>query len=206
MTNKKSASLQRVLDVAAEFFLASRFESVSMTAIAQAAHCSTTTMYDVYGSKESLFVAAMRARLRPAPILRPHGESGFKTLLEYALIRISEISTAETRLVVGAVLQQYELMRDIFAAGMDRSREESDLALFELIRSAQQEGMLRPLPEEVVLDSFRCFTAFEPLLSLFYGSARHVSPRRIVFGLFTPLVTERGEAALRDFIDERFGL
>jgi AcrR family transcriptional regulator len=58
MPDRKKRSLEAALAEAIRQFSTRGYEDVSVNEIAAAAQCSTTTIYDVYGNKMGLYVAA----------------------------------------------------------------------------------------------------------------------------------------------------
>jgi AcrR family transcriptional regulator len=99
----KTKTLQRLLETAADLFLEQGFDNVSVAAIAKAAHCSTATVYDIYGNKEGLFAEAISLALTPTLIEWNAETSGFLALLQYTHERIIELSTVRVRRLVRAV-------------------------------------------------------------------------------------------------------
>lgn len=67
MTDKKRFSIERVKEIAAEEFARQPLENVSMSDIAAKAHCSTATIYQVFGSKQQLYRIAVQTSLALAP-------------------------------------------------------------------------------------------------------------------------------------------
>jgi AcrR family transcriptional regulator len=201
MTHKKAESLQRALDVAATLFTLHRFEGVSIAAIARSAHCSTTTIYDVWSSKEQLFIAAMTARLRAVEIpLPPPGGSGFEMLLQWALQRVRTLSSPAVCDVWRAVLRQTELMRSEMATALQRGRAGGDQLLKEAIARSIEEGSLRPADPGAIETHFRAVTAHGTLLGgLMCDQSIRLSEQDTLVHLFEPLVTEQGRTLLDRF-------
>jgi len=202
MTRKKTDSLQRVLEVATDFFIRQRFDDVSMAGIAKAARCSTTTMYEVYGGKEQLFMAALEKLLHPAPLVRSAGMTAFAQLLATAQARIEVMSVPRTRGMIMAIMRGPDPLRERYGEVIAASRKAVRQELHAAIESAVAAGRLRPLPAEVVLDNFFAVTAYEPmLLALLEDIDFPSSPSRLLRSLFVPLVTEAGRYELEMLLE-----
>lgn len=200
--------MHRVLKVAAELFVTHRFEDVSMTTISREARCSKTTMYEVYSSKEKLFIAALSKRLEPHSVPNITGIPGFELLLNYAWERITAYASPDLHIVLRAVARQPELMRATFAAELKQGRLAWDSSLLTLIEAAAREGHLRDLNQFAILDIIKAMTTHEPLHeSLLYGleRIRPVSTRRIMRNLFSALVSDSGAPILRRYLHQRRG-
>jgi AcrR family transcriptional regulator len=59
MSNKKTESLNRAIQTAAELFSERPFEDVQIAEIAARAHCSSATIYEAFETKKGLFRAAL---------------------------------------------------------------------------------------------------------------------------------------------------
>jgi len=197
---KKTKTLQRLLETAANLFLEQGFDNVSVAAIAKAAHCSTATVYDIYGNKEGLFAEAISLALTPTLIEWNAETSGFLALLQYTHERIIELSTVRVRRLVRAVIMQPELTKDTFARTDRDNRQQNETALKALIGTSIAEGMLRECDLQVLLDHLRAMTNECILTSLLHGNPQPPLPDLLVRAVFLPLVTEEGARALQQYL------
>lgn len=98
----------RIRWAAAEFFIERGFEAVSIAEIAAAAHCSTATIYEMFQTKEALYLDAVshfQLRFEP-PRMRTADRDGdaLGLILEYCVQRIEFLEAARTRGVMLASL------------------------------------------------------------------------------------------------------
>jgi AcrR family transcriptional regulator len=202
MSNKKSETLQRVLEIASLLFVEHPFAEVSVITIARLAHCSTTTLYDVFGSKEQLFAAAVRQRLAEClPQLDTlHERQGLDALLEFTRARIEALSRPTTRAILGAISKQAEILQPVLARQMTEAQRETDETAYRCIRGALAEGSLRPLPEETLRYSIFAVSAYGPGLLSLYGTQYPVSMSDAIRMTFEPIVSESGKVILERYL------
>jgi len=203
MTSKKKDSLQRVLEAAATLFTSHRFEDVSIAAIASRARCSTTTIYDVWESKEKLFISAMTTRMSQLeiPLPAPAG-SCFERLMHWTVQRVRTLSSQAVCDAWHAMLQQRALMRAEMVAAVFRGRRSGDDFLNEVIGRAVEEGSLRSLAPATIETHVRAVTTHVSLLAhLLNDPSLQLSERDTVERLFAPLVTAQGQLELTNFLE-----
>ncbi|MDB6060619.1 MAG: TetR/AcrR family transcriptional regulator [Verrucomicrobiaceae bacterium] len=204
MTDKKARSLQRVLEIAAQTFVQQPFESVSVGAIAEAAHCSTATIYDIYRSKQELFLAAISHALyeyRSPHIVEKGNEISLRNLFLYAEARTRFLSSPEYRNIRRAVKSQAYL-----TAPLERefASQQHDLVMADLmpeVISCCEADLLRPLPPKIITRNiaagvFYAATVHEVML----GGEEPIKFDEVIRFIFTPLVSPQGERQLADFL------
>jgi AcrR family transcriptional regulator len=202
MTEAKGESVQRILDVAGDIFVWHRLEDVSMSTIAQLAHCSTATLYQAFGSKENLFVSAMGHRLdRSVPSVQEPLHAGFVALLHIVRVRIETVSTPPNRALFRALCRQPELMQRPINEIMKRVRQRFIDLLDPQIRVAIEEGLLRPLPQAVISNAIMGLSVYEASqTSLLFGNDDSASLAQTLRQTFLPLVSEKGAEVLDRYL------
>lgn len=207
-TQAKSESVQRILDVAGDIFVWHRLEDVSMSTIAQLAHCSTATLYQAFGSKENLFVSAMGHRLEQSvPTVRePLRQAGLAALLHIVRVRVETVSTPPNRALFRALCRQPDLMQRPINEIMKRVRQRFIDLLDPQIRVAVEEGLLRPLPQAVISNAIMGLSVYEASqTSLLFADDDSASPAQILRNTFLPLVSEKGADVLEQYLFELEG-
>jgi AcrR family transcriptional regulator len=204
VTDKKIQSLQRVLDCAARIFTDRRFEAVSVNEIAALAHCSTATIYDVYGNKESLFLAAITYKLdnivRPRIVERDG--SPLERLLAYAEARARWLAAPEQRKVTRSLLCEHERVGHLVRDDMTAQYVLTTKALSQSIRKCLAAGLLREFGEEALAHNILAGTIYEPLVfGLVYGEEAPVDFADILRKVFTPLVSDKGAFELGRYLN-----
>ena len=164
---------RRILDIAAERFIAGGYEKTTLDAIAKVAGVTKRTIYENIGDKVALFHAVCTERLPQALKaefdLRPKGKSTrenlrglARTVLNYSL---SEETVALTRMLMVERIRFPDLVGQ--AAGAMR-------ALYnELIRTALDEmvelGLLPPSSTSHTADYFYDIVVGNALLQMLFG-------------------------------------
>jgi AcrR family transcriptional regulator len=191
--------LDRVREVAAKAFSEQTFEKVSIASIAAEAHCSTATIYQVYGSKQGLFLeaAAYSADIYGWPVLRPGEPGSLSGLLGYACDRIDYLSSMQT----------YGYLRSGAAEKEFRAFAQSALTqcnpfvgVTQEVRRAMDAGLLRRTDALAAAYAICAGVGFEAVThGLLFGSDATVDRLLIVRLIFTPLVTRKGCKQLEIF-------
>ena len=206
MADKKTQSLQRVLECATLLLAEKAFEAVSMTEIAELAHCSTATIYDVYGSKENLFIAAVTHALQTMEMPRVPAQglsNPLEKLLAYVEARARWFARPEQRKVSRSMVSPFARMRNVVAARMREERGYMQDMLAHIVKMAVEAGLLREVGEDVIVYNIMAGTIYEPLLfGLIFGEETVVRFEDVVRKVFTPLVTEVGRVELEKFLSK----
>lgn len=204
MTKKKIFTLARLSEVAAKAFCEQPFRDVSVTKIAAEAHCSTTTIYQIYGSKEALFIEAMRhgASGLVAPTVTPAGDGSLSGLLAYAVKRIEFLSSPPTLGYLEADLREVETYKRILSDSM-LSQQLNLHALVDEVRECIEGGALRPGDARATAYLIYVGLGFD-LISrrLLTSDNVKVDKMRVIEMVFTPLAADRGAQELKAFIEE----
>lgn len=203
MTDKKAQSLRRVLDSAAGF-LARGADDVSMREIADRAHCSTATIYAVYGTKENLLLAAlchMLERLGWPPLPNDHPGKPFEGLLAYAEARARWFARPEQRRVSRSVVSPSGPVRKAVADDMLGKYRLTTAALARVVSHCVAAKSLRALDPDAVAYGILAGTIYEPLVfGLICGEDTEVDFPTMIRKIFTPLVTAKGRRELESRI------
>lgn len=203
MAKRKTDTLHRLLDIAAEMFIAHRYEDVSVSAIARAARCSTATIYEIYGNKQGLLLSVMQERLLPQPVTTPAGTPGLATLLQYVEARLDVVYRTGHAGLVRTALRQPEAVGEMFAKFARANRDRHEHAITALIEGALAEGTLRALPAAVIFEHIEAMAHLPALQILLLGVESTQPAHRILFDLFLPLVSDTGANTLEQHLAAR---
>lgn len=206
MTTKKTLSLDRVVTVAGEEFSRRRFEEVSVSEIAQNAHCSTSTIYEVFGGKLELFRSAMLRRLMSSwpekadPDVRP----AFLGLLQYFDKRMRSLASKESRQICRALFEQNYFMNVSVTEELTKQRADLQEMFSDRVSNAIAEGTLKALPVESVSYLLAASCAYESVLyGMTFGVDYVFDFHEVTRKTFLPFVTETGAAILEDFLNNQ---
>lgn len=204
MTDKKARSLQRVLEIAAQTFVQQPYENVSVGAIAEAAHCSTATIYDIYRSKQELFLAAISHALYECRT--PHFEGSgnresLRNLFLYAEARTRFLSSENYRSVRRALSSQAYLTAPLQREFASQQHEMVRADLLPEVIACCEAGLLRPIPAEIVVRNIVAGVVYEASVhEVLQDDEAPIEFDGVIHYIFIPLVTERGEKQLRDYL------
>lgn len=197
MSNKKSESLQRVLEIAATTFLNHSYEAVSVTEIARRARCSKATVYDAFSNKEGLFEASLWHAITPPPLEWHDGDPGLPALVHYMHHLLWQLGSVKVCSLMRTVIRQPVLTAKVFQRADRQAREQRDRTLLRMIEAAQAQGMLRPLQSTTLWSHLRAATNERVLMNLLYQPASLDEAEGLLEDLFLPLVTPQGATTLR---------
>jgi AcrR family transcriptional regulator len=204
MSDKKLKALQRVLDHAAKAVAEGTFHTVSVNEIAELAHCSTATIYEVYGNKENLFLAALSHTLQSMERPRFQAqESGcpLERLLSYTEARARWLAGTKQRKISRSVVAPNDRMRHLVSEDLRNEALYTVEVLSLTIQSSMNAGLLRPLEPETVVYNIMAGTIYEPLVfGLIFGEETPVHYAHMLRHVFTPLVTAKGRQVLEKFL------
>jgi AcrR family transcriptional regulator len=206
MSDKKTTSLAAALDVAADVFSRHPFTEVKVADIARRAHCSTTTIYEVYGGKEGLFIAAMRHLIGRA--------QAREAVWPGAPIEVL-LAAAESHARFMGSRTSRKTFRNVFAAvGGEGAHAAVAVALrqrfaglFGDFRSAVEACLasddLCPFAPGAIVEHILAGTIWRPLLlAMMFGDDEPVgmSYPDLVAQVMGPLVTEKGALAVGAYL------
>jgi len=208
MRNKQLA-LKRVKEVASVAFAKRGFDKVTVGEIAARAHCSTATIYEIYGSKSELYFEVRRDKAKsvhiPMPRKVPNAKS-LQSLLSYACDRIRSVSE------IPDIQNYYKPPKRIDKKrlrGITRGlvRRATPLpTLKPAVEQAMQAGLLRRTDAEAT--AYLIWTALgweAAMLGFLYDSEVEIDPAEVIRMVFTPLVTRegiRGDAGVLEHVVE----
>ncbi|MFM6832790.1 MAG: TetR/AcrR family transcriptional regulator [Novosphingobium sp.] len=203
MTTKKTLSLDRVVTVAGEEFSRRRYEDVSVSEIAQNAHCSTSTIYEVFGGKVELFRSAMLMRLTSSwpekadPQVRP----ALLGLVQYFDKRMRSLASKESRQICRALFEQNYIMNISVTEELAKQRTDLQEMFCDRVSSAIAEGTLKTLPVESVSYLLAASCGYESVLyGMTFGVEYAFDFNEVTRKTFLPFLTEPGVAILEDFL------
>jgi AcrR family transcriptional regulator len=208
VSDKKVHSLTRVLEVAAGLFCSRKYADVSISEISASAHCSTSTIYAVFGNKENLFLEAIlylnRTRVRSAARFST-SPSSFN-LFRFAEMRIRSLATPQRRGAMRAISAQPELARPLLDRIPHPRCGYDPAALDGEISACVKAGYLRAVKPHIIAYHIVAVTAYEPVvLGLLYGEEPAIDVAEVLRNVFIPLVTPEGERLLEAFIAAEIG-
>ena len=155
---KSDAKKQAMLDAATTLFLEKGFDGTSMDEVARIAHVSKQTVYTHFSSKEGLFSAAIKARLKDVypnqSVTRAKAPTVEAALLALAndIVRLvlSPDAIALVRLMAAVAGKSNSLVELFWASGPSEIEEQ----LTDLIRGWRDEGSLQTDDSELAAADF----------------------------------------------------
>jgi AcrR family transcriptional regulator len=201
MSNKKTESLNRAIQTAAELFSERPFEDVQIAEIAARAHCSSATIYEAFETKKGLFRAALLHNSGANwPVLTRTGTpTTLFPLMTFLVERIGGLSKPSMHNFwrsVSSDTTHVEKVMQHSLLGPDRLG-----VMVEEVQLCMDEGLLRAADASAVAYLLMAGTGFEPVVyGLMYGRAAATSPIAIVEAVLSPLVTELGRQELAAFV------
>lgn len=204
MSDKKVRSIERAVEVAARAFAFRKFNDVTIAEISQAAQCSTTTIYAIFGNKEGLFLEAMSHLLQTqVPEVRSNNRSALCRLVSFAEARVRSLSSPVVRGAVRAISGQIDTAQVLVDHLAEQQCGKVIAILEPQIDACVQHNLLRPLGTENLAYSIMAVTAYEPIVfGMLYGNDKSVDVTGVLRKAFAPLVTPSGEAMLTQLLDE----
>jgi AcrR family transcriptional regulator len=201
MSNKKTESLNRAIQTAAELFSERPFEDVQIAEIAARAHCSSATIYEAFETKKGLFRAALlhNTGAKWPELTREHAPTTLFPLMNFLTARIAGLSRPRMhnfwRSVSSDTTHVEKVMQnsllDIGRLGV----------MVEEVQACMDEGLIHAGDASAVAYLLMAGTGYEPVVyGLLYGRAAATSPSAIVEAVLTPLVTDTGRKELAAFI------
>lgn len=200
MANKKALALDRVISITSQMILERNYADISVAEIASEARCSTATIYEVYGTKDNLYVDALAQLLYAwAPPAPGHGEGcALQVILQYAQARTEYFAHRQTRMLVKALRESGERGR-IVAQQLMEARA-SFGALVMLVEQAFDEQTLRRTDGESVAYLIAAGAIYEAFTgAVLLGNDAPVDVAMIMKRIFLPLVEGEGIAILERF-------
>jgi AcrR family transcriptional regulator len=201
MSSKKTESLNRALDVAADMFFARGVDGVSVAEISADARCSLATIYDVFGSKTGLLRAVLEQRFAPVPcIAQLDAPPALAPLLDYFADRIATLGSVEVRNVLRYGGAEPGALQGSYEVALRRNR--SLASVIREVRQAMEAGLLRDGDPADLAFLMMAGTGFEPVMyGLLFGDEVGRYPTAILRSVFAPLVTPRGGVELRAYLE-----
>lgn len=203
MSHKKTESLARAVEAAAAMFSEKAFEQVQVAEIAARARCSSATIYEVFETKKGLFRAVQMLRLERQ---WPHftngpGEATLVGLMDYLSSRVAGLSKPAMHNFLRSASVDAENSRGNIAYLIER---ESHLgALIGEVQKCVDAGLLRRGDPSAIAYVMLAGSGYEPVMyGLMFGSDATCDTAAILKMVLGPLVTKRGKAQLKAYIDK----
>jgi AcrR family transcriptional regulator len=202
MSNKKTESLNRAVETAAQLFSERPFNEVQIAEIAARARCSSATIYGAFETKKGLFRAALlkySGKSWPA-LTHDAGPGSLSNLLAFLSERIAGLSTPVMdnfwRSVSTDTAHVENLMQHA-VLGTDRLD-----AIIDEVKRCMDAGLLRRSDPTSVAYLLLAGTGYEPVVyGLLFGRDTSCNAAAIVEAVLSPLVTEQGQTELTSFVN-----
>lgn len=209
VNDRKARSLERVLDIAAQTFSRRPFDLVSVIDIAEAAHCSTATIYEAYVNKENLFLEAMSRTLKTkgAPRFNPvDAPPSLDTILTYTEARARYLAGPDQRGVSRTLSARPHMMKSLVGDVMTTEHDYVESVLLAEVRAGLAAGLLRRLDPEVIVYNIMAGAVYEPVVyGLMFGDDTPVAFTELVRKVFEPLVSPAGRRQLQAYLSREAG-
>ncbi|HAJ46013.1 MAG TPA: hypothetical protein DCL54_05475 [Alphaproteobacteria bacterium] len=198
MPDRKAASLKAVLDIARAEFSSKPFDQVSIGQIATAAHCSISTIYDVYENKHGLYVAATEAHVLgiwQKLAASATGDSAFEQFINLMEARAETFSQHNFRGAFRNLVTEIGGSDLISAPKLRKSIIEQYEQFMDLVARCAAEGVFRDLPARVMGEVILAHLDWRPLYhSLCFGSDAplNIPPREIVRRGLLSFLSDKG--------------
>ena len=203
MANKKTLALDRVMGITCGMILDRHYSDISVAEIAAQARCSTATIYEVYDTKDNLYIDALAQLLLtwapPAPSDDQHG--ALPAILSYTRARIEYFAHPRTRAMFRALRERSERGAVVAQQLMETRASFGSLVL--LVEQAFAENMLRSSDPESVAYLIVAGAIYEATaVAEVFGVNSSVDVAHIMGRIFTPLTLPEGQAVLERFLEE----
>jgi AcrR family transcriptional regulator len=207
MSDKKTRSLQRVVDMAVEAFRSDRLRDMSINVIAKEARCSTATIYEVFGSKWQLYRIAAKASIERGdhPRIEESTQQGsIEKLFGFCEARIVHLASHERGRGEHLLNSRADIsggdMRDYVQRQLSYIRE----AVEGPVRRAIDEGLLLPFDVAAHVHAIISGTGFGPMVTGNYQLDPDCNWQTTLRLTFAPLLTAEGQVALEAFVARRW--
>jgi AcrR family transcriptional regulator len=201
MPNRKSQSLEAALKEAERQFSTRPYDDVSVNDIAMVAKCSTTTIYDAFGNKTGLYLAAAQSfllRFWDGVVAKSSGATALERLVTLLEARAESFASFELR----------EALRNLIVRlGGENLKGAPDArkmliyqleTIAQMVQDSLDEGAFHDFQARVLTESIVACVDWRPIMhGMFFGSRDRLnySPEQIVARTLAPLLTEAGTAA-----------
>lgn len=205
MSDKKTRSIQRAIDVAVEAFTSHRLDELSINAIARQARCSTATIYEVFGSKAELFRIAAAASIERSDhprIGQTTDLAGLRRLFDFCMARMQHLVSPERARgermlnshfeISGPALQGY--VRDQIAY-IESVVQREIVAAIEL-------KLIRDCDVACAVHAIISGSGFTPIVLGNYQLDPDPDFPRLLRLTFNLLLTPAGRCELQDYLDQ----
>lgn len=198
MPDRKTRSLEAVLSEAKRQFSSRPYDEVSVNEIAAVAQCSTTTIYDVFGNKMGLYVAAAQdfvSSLLDEIEGAESGKSPLERLVGHLEMRAERFATQNVREMVRNVIAQVSIDNFKATPEMRAGLVARYYKLTALVNSAIESGTFRSMPPHYITDIVLAHIGWRPLFhGLLLGSSDplNFSPEELAWRSVMPFLTAQG--------------
>lgn len=201
MSRDKRASLQRTLWAASEMLIERRGQNMSMAEVARMAHCSTSTIYEAFTSKDDLAYQAIlhEREVKRVPIVAvPENDQGaFPCLLDYLERRVFFLNEQRNSGICAAILtledHADDLGQHLHETGFQLHR------LVPVVEAASRHGDLRHGNPRNMAYCVVGAASFEPFMVNLMNKKR-LDIADVVEQAVEPFVTEQSRDALTQFL------
>jgi AcrR family transcriptional regulator len=201
MSNKKTESLARAVQTAAQMFSEKPFEEVQIAEIAARARCSSATIYEAFQTKKSLFRAALLQNSGESwpDIAHDLGPPSLLPLLEFLTDRISGLSTPSMRNFWRSVCADATHVHNVMQRSLQGTSHLGDIV--DEVERCMEGGLLRQGDPLGFAYLILAGSGYEPAVySLMFSRDATPGAVAILETVLSPLVTEAGQAELAAYV------
>lgn len=168
---------ERVLRAGFEAFREHGFDGASTLEIATRAKVSKRELYALFNDKQSIVVECIKWRTQqmqlPLALPRPASRQALAaTLAKFGTIVVSGVCDPGVLTAFRFAIAEAQRMPEIAQALNERGREPNRRLFIDLVRAAQEDGLLLPAPPAEISDVFFSLLWGDLLLRLLMGIAR----------------------------------
>jgi AcrR family transcriptional regulator len=203
MPDRKTRSLEAALAEAIRQFSTRSYEDVSVNEIAAAAQCSTTTIYDVYGNKMGLYIAATQTFVHEAwTEMDSQAGTGspLSRLVNHLEARAARYAEPSFREMVRNIVARISIENFEATPSMRAKLVEHYMQQLAMVKGCIDHGTMRRLPANYVTDVVFAHIGWRPLFhGLILGSKDPLNfpPEQLAWRSLLPFLTDAGSAEYR---------
>lgn len=196
ITQRKQLALERVIAVVAEKLLKTGGANLLVSEIAADARCSTSTIYEAFGSKDGLLHHVFRRMHEEEAVpttVEPDPSVAFQQLVEFLIRRIAYFGKRRTAQIMRAFILQANRDNDDLRQWFEK-RDPSLLAAA-FVAAAMDAGMIERHDPRLTAHAIVAGISYEPMMTALLLD-ECVSIASLLRTVLTPHLTAAGLGAL----------
>lgn len=175
--DRRAEMRERVLRAGFAAFREHGFDGTSTLEIATRAKVSKRELYALFADKQSIVVECIRWRTRqmqlPLALPRPADRAALAaTLVQFGSLLMTAVCDPDVLTAFRFAIAEAQRMPEIATALEERGREPSRKLFLDLVKGAQEDGLLQPAPPAEIGTYFFSLLWGDLLLRLLMGTAR----------------------------------